>query len=69
MIAGNTEVITILSPRMFPICIKFFKNRLDAEDVLQEGFITLFNKLHQYRGEGSFEGWVRRIFVEYGSLD
>lgn len=38
-------------------------NRENAEDVLQEGFITLFTKLETYQGAGSFEGWARRIFV------
>ena len=36
---------------------------MQAEDVLQDGFITLFSKLSDYKGEGSFEGWARRIFV------
>jgi RNA polymerase sigma-70 factor (ECF subfamily) len=36
---------------------------MDAEDLLQEGFIKVFNNLHQFRGEGSFEGWVKRIFI------
>lgn len=66
-IAGNRKsqkkLYDLLSPKMFPICLKFFKQRSDAEDVLQEGFIKLFNNLQNYRGEGSFEGWVRRIFV------
>jgi RNA polymerase sigma-70 factor (ECF subfamily) len=34
-----------------------------AEDILQEGFITLFTRLRDYKGEGSFEGWARKIFV------
>ena len=38
-------------------------NREDAEDILQEGFVTLFTKLDSYQGTGSFEGWARRIFV------
>lgn len=38
-------------------------NREDAEDVLQEGFISLFTKLGSYEGAGSFEGWARRIFI------
>jgi RNA polymerase sigma-70 factor (ECF subfamily) len=38
-------------------------DRTLAEDVLQEGFITLFTKLKSYKGDGSFEGWARRIFV------
>jgi RNA polymerase sigma-70 factor (ECF subfamily) len=36
---------------------------MDAEDILQDGFVKLFNNLYKFRGEGSFEGWVRRIFV------
>ena len=52
-----------LAPRMFPICIRYIGDRDQAEDVLQEGFITLFAKLKAYKGEGSFEGWARRVFV------
>lgn len=52
-----------LAPRMFPICIRYIGDRTQAEDVLQDGFITLFTKLKDYKGEGSFEGWARRIFV------
>jgi RNA polymerase sigma-70 factor (ECF subfamily) len=48
---------------MFPICIRYIGDRMQAEDVLQDGFITLFSKLSDYKGEGSFEGWARRIFV------
>jgi RNA polymerase sigma-70 factor (ECF subfamily) len=48
---------------MFPVCIRYIGDRTQAEDVLQEGFITLFTKLKDYKGEGSFEGWARRIFV------
>lgn len=52
-----------LAPRMFPVCIRYIGDRMQAEDVLQDGFITLFSKLKDYKGEGSFEGWARRIFV------
>ena len=52
-----------LAPRMFPLCIRYVSDRDLAEDVLQDGFVTLFTKLHEYKGEGSFEGWARRIFV------
>ena len=52
-----------LAPRMFPICIRYIGDRTQAEDILQEGFITLFGKLKSFKGEGSFEGWARRIFV------
>lgn len=52
-----------LAPRMFPLCIRYVGDRALAEDVLQDGFITLFTRLDSYKGEGSFEGWARRIFV------
>ena len=52
-----------LAPRMFPLCIRYVSDRDLAEDVLQDGFVTLFTKLHEYKGEGSFDGWARRIFV------
>lgn len=45
------------------VCLRYMGNREDAEDVLQESFITLFNKLDSYQGIGSFEGWARKIFV------
>ena len=48
---------------MFPVCIRYVGDRALAEDILQEGFITLFTRLDSYKGEGSFEGWARRIFV------
>ena len=52
-----------LAPRMFPVCIRYVGDRQTAEDILQEGFITLFSKIGSYRGNGSFEGWARKIFV------
>ncbi|MBQ8839450.1 MAG: sigma-70 family RNA polymerase sigma factor [Bacteroidales bacterium] len=48
---------------MFPLCIRYVSDRTLAEDVLQDGFITLFTRLDSYKGEGSFEGWARKIFV------
>ena len=48
---------------MFPVCLRYVSDRSLAEDILQDGFITLFTKLGSYKGDGSFEGWARRIFV------
>lgn len=52
-----------LAPRMFPVCIRYIGDREMAQDVLQEGFITLFTHLDAYKGDGSFEGWARKIFI------
>jgi RNA polymerase sigma-70 factor (ECF subfamily) len=48
---------------MLGVCYRFAKNREDAEDMLQEGFIKIFSQIHQYRNEGALEGWIRRIIV------
>ena len=45
------------------VCLRYMGNREDAEDVLQEGFVSVFTKLDSYTGSGSFEGWARKIFV------
>lgn len=43
--------------------MRYTKDRDEAEDVLQVGFVRMFEKLHLFKGDGSFEGWVRRIMV------
>ena len=48
---------------MMSLCLRYMGDREDAKDVLQDGFVTLFSKIDSYSGEGSFEGWARRIFV------
>ncbi|MFH2096925.1 MAG: sigma-70 family RNA polymerase sigma factor [Bacteroidota bacterium] len=51
------------APLFRAICLRYAGNRDDAEDMLQEGFIKIFTKIRQYRGEGSFEGWMKRIVI------
>lgn len=60
---SQKELYEMYSPKMFAVCLRYTKNQTDAEDILQEGFIKLYNNLNRFRGEGSFDGWVRRIFV------
>jgi len=62
-IAGHRESQELLyhyfSPKMFGICLRYGHDYSTAEDLLQEGFIKVFNKLHMFRYEGSFEGWMK----------
>ena len=51
------------SPRMLGVCYRFARNREDAEDMMQEGFIKVFSQIHQFRRQGALEGWIRRIIV------
>jgi RNA polymerase sigma factor (sigma-70 family) len=48
---------------MFTVCLRYGKDRHEAEEILQEGFIRVFSSLHQFRNEGSLEGWIRRVIV------
>jgi RNA polymerase sigma factor (sigma-70 family) len=51
------------SAKMMMVCLRYTKNREEAEDVLQDGFVKLFSNIKQFNGAGSFEGWIRRIIV------
>lgn len=51
------------SKRMYGICLRFARNTLEADDILQEGFIKVFSFLKNFRQEGSLEGWIRRTIV------
>lgn len=49
--------------KMLGVCMRYAKDRAEAEDMLQEGFIKVFHNISRFKDEGSFEGWVRRIMV------
>lgn len=49
--------------KMMSVCLRYGSNRETAEDLLQEGFIKVFSAIGSFEGSGSFEGWMRRIFV------
>jgi RNA polymerase sigma-70 factor (ECF subfamily) len=51
------------SPRMLGVCYRYARNREDAEDMLQEGFMKVYSQIHQYKGAGALEGWIRKIVV------
>jgi len=60
---SQKKLYDALAPKMFSVCIRYMGNSQAAEDILQEGFITLFGNLSKYSGTGSFEGWARKIFI------
>lgn len=53
----------VFASRMLSVCLRYAHDRDEAQDILQEGFIKAFKNRHNYRGEGSLEGWLRRIMV------
>ena len=51
------------APRMFALCLRYADDYHQGEDLLQEGFLKVYRALGSFRGDGSFEGWLRRVFV------
>mgnify|MGYP002619815920 CR=1 FL=1 len=71
-VSGNPraqkQLYDTFSGKMMGVCLRYCKSEEIAEDALQEGFIKVFSKLNEFKMEGSFEGWIRRIMVNT-SLD
>jgi len=61
--ACQKEVFNRFAGSMLGVCQRYARNSADAEDILQDAFIKIFNKIGQFKFEGSFEGWIRRIVV------
>ncbi len=57
------ELYNRFASKMYAVCLRYANNSDDAQDLLQEGFIKVYKNLHRFRAEGSFEGWVRRVFI------
>jgi RNA polymerase sigma factor (sigma-70 family) len=49
--------------KMYAMCLRYASSKAQAQDMLQDGFVQVFTDLHQFRHEGSFEGWVRRVIL------
>lgn len=60
---AQQELYYRYSPKMLSVCYRYAKNREDAEDMLQEGFIKVFTQIDKYESRGSLEGWILRIVV------
>ncbi len=61
---GSQEILyQMYSAKMFGVCFRYCRDYDESKDILQEGFIKVFEKIHQFGNKGSFEGWVRRIIV------
>lgn len=60
---AQKKLFEIFAPKMLTVCLRYAKNKMQAEDMLQEGMIKVFHKLSDYKQEGSFEGWIRKVMV------
>ena len=66
---GNTkaqaQLYKLLSSKLFAVCLKYSRNYEEAQDNFQEGFILIFEKINQFKFTGSFEGWAKRLMINY----
>lgn len=60
---AQKELYDLFASKMYGVCLRYGGNPNDAQDILQDGFLKIFEKIHQYGSKGSFEGWMRRVFV------
>jgi RNA polymerase sigma factor (sigma-70 family) len=60
---AQLKIYQLFSPVLYGLCLKYMRNEEDAKDVFQEAFVIVFQKIEQYKFEGSFEGWIKRIFI------
>ncbi|WP_452230637.1 MULTISPECIES: RNA polymerase sigma factor [unclassified Lacinutrix] len=60
---AQSELYQLFSSKLFSLCLKYSRSYAEAEDNLQDAFVTIFNKISQYNNKGSFEGWLKRIAI------
>ena len=57
------ELFNRYAGKMMTVCLRYARHRMEAEDLLQDSFIKVFDHIKSFEGKGSFEGWIRRIVV------
>lgn len=60
---AQEEIYQLFSGKLFSICLKYSKNKQEAQDNFQDGFVTIFEKIGQFKFNGSFEGWMKRVMI------
>ena len=60
---AQSQIYKLYSSALFSLCLKYSKNYVEAEDNLQDAFVTIFNKISQFKSKGSLEGWMKRITI------
>lgn len=60
---AQSQIYKLYSSKLFSVCLKYSNNYAEAQDNLHDAFVTIFKKIEQYKGKGSFEGWMKRIAI------
>jgi len=62
-IKSQRNLYELFSPKLFGLCMKYSRNKVEAEDNLQDAFLCILEKVGQFKNKGSFEGWMKRICI------
>lgn len=62
---AQQQLYQLLAPKLFAVCLKYSLSYEEAQDNLQESFLIVFEKINQFKNSGSFEGWAKRIVINY----
>ncbi|RXP49330.1 sigma-70 family RNA polymerase sigma factor [Lutibacter sp. HS1-25] len=60
---AQEEIYQLFAGKLFSVCLKYSKNKQEAQDNFQDGFVTIFEKIGQFKFNGSFEGWMKRVMI------
>jgi RNA polymerase sigma factor (sigma-70 family) len=61
--AAQQQLFDLYSAKMYALCYRYVRHAMEAEDIMVTAFAKIFERIDQFKGEGSFEGWIRRIMV------
>lgn len=61
--SAQRQLYDVFSSQMYALCYRYVRNSMEAEDIMVTGFLKVFEKIDQFKGEGSFEGWIKRIMI------
>ena len=62
-VKAQSQIYKLFASKLFSVCLKYSRNNAEAEDNLQDAFVTIFKKISQFKNIGSFEGWMKRITI------
>lgn len=60
---AQSQLYKLYASKLFSVCLKYSRNYVEAEDNLQDAYLTIFKKIGQFKSQGSFEGWMKRITI------
>ncbi|MBL7886419.1 MAG: sigma-70 family RNA polymerase sigma factor [Flavobacterium sp.] len=62
---AQEQLYKLYAPKLFSVCLKYSRNYTEAQDNLQDGFLLIYKKIHQFSFKGSLEGWLKRVMINH----